>query len=354
MDAFFLHCRAGFEAECAAEVLEQARVRGVAGHCKAAPGSGYVVFTVYAADEAARLQTALRLDELVFARQWFRILAWHPDLPTTDRVGPLVASAAGLASPFGELFLETPDTNEGKALQGLCRGIAKPLNAALGRERLWRPGETALPRLHVCFLSGQAAYVGYALTGNAAPWPMGIPRLRLPRAAPSRSTLKLEEALLRFLSEAERRRLLRPGLVAVDLGAAPGGWTWQLLEHGLWVTAVDNGPLDPGLMASGRVEHLRVDGFRYRPPTPVHWMVCDMVEQPIRIADLTARWLEQRWCRHTIVNLKLPMKRRHQEVRRCLALIEGRLGTAGLRFRLRAKQLYHDREEITLFVATQA
>ncbi len=108
---------------------------------------------------------------------------------------------------------------------------------------------------------------------------MGIPRLKFPTGAPSRSTLKLEEAFLTFLSERERADKLKPGMSAVDLGAAPGGWTWQLVKRGLRVAAVDNGPMAEALMASGLVEHCRIDGFRYRPAQPVDWLVCDIVEQ---------------------------------------------------------------------------
>jgi 23S rRNA (cytidine2498-2'-O)-methyltransferase len=79
-------------------------------------------------------------------------------------------------------------------------------------------------------------------------------------------------------------------------------------------------------------------------------MVCDMVEQPIRIARLAARWLSEGWCRQTIFNLKLPMKQRYAEVRRCLDEIETCLQAASLSYRLAAKQLYHDREEITVYV----
>ncbi|MBK6435110.1 MAG: hypothetical protein IPF83_04000 [Rhodanobacteraceae bacterium] len=32
------------------------------------------------------------------------------------------------------------------------------------------------------------------------------------------------------------------------------------------------------------VDHLRADGFRYQPNKAVEWMVCDMVEQPIKVA----------------------------------------------------------------------
>ena len=133
----------------------------------------------------------------------------------------------------------------------------------------------------------------------------------------------------------------------MDLGAAPGGWTYQLVRRGLNVTAVDNGPMDPKLLDSGLVEHRREDGFRYRPDRPVDWMVCDIVESPLRVAELAARWLAQGWCRESIFNLKLPMKRRHQELTRCLQHIEGRLAEARVPHRLACKQLYHDREEVT-------
>jgi 23S rRNA (cytidine2498-2'-O)-methyltransferase len=173
----------------------------------------------------------------------------------------------------------------------------------------------------------------------------------MPRDAPSRSTLKLAEALLTLLTEDERARLLKPGMRAVDLGAAPGGWSWQLASRGLQVTALDNGRLAPEVLATGMVEHLRADGLTWRPRRPVDWLVCDMVERPIRIAALVADWIATRHCRNAIFNLKLPMKKRREEVDRCRELIAARLDAEGLRYRLRIKQLYHDREEVTAFLA---
>jgi len=108
--------------------------------------------------------------------------------------------------------------------------------------------------------------------------------------------------------------------------------------------------LDPQLLDSGLVEHVRADGFRYRPAKPVEWMVCDMVEQPIRIATLAAQWLARGWCNYTIFNLKLPMKRRYQEVQRCLTVIEQALHEADVRYEMACKQLFHDREEVTVFL----
>ena len=118
---------------------------------------------------------------------------------------------------------------------------------------------------------------------------------------------------------------------AVDLGAAPGGWTWQLAHRGLRVTAVDNGPLKGEVRDDPLVTHLRADGLAYLPKRPVDWMVCDIVEQPSRIAALVARWIGEGHARHAIFNLKLPMKKRYDEVRRCEAIIARALAKARVR-----------------------
>jgi 23S rRNA (cytidine2498-2'-O)-methyltransferase len=181
---------------------------------------------------------------------------------------------------------------------------------------------------------------------------MGIARLRMPSAAPSRSTLKLAEALLEFFDERERSTLFAPGTTAVDLGASPGGWTWQLVQRHMRVVAVDNGAIDPALLDSGLVKHRRDDGFHFRPPEPVDWMVCDMVESPSRIARLAAQWVGEGWCGGAIFNLKLPMKKRWEEVERCRAIIDEALGGGG--YFLRMKHLSHDREEVTAYLARRA
>jgi 23S rRNA (cytidine2498-2'-O)-methyltransferase len=174
---------------------------------------------------------------------------------------------------------------------------------------------------------------------------MGIARLRMPPSAPSRSTLKLAEALAQFAPGRE----FPAGQSAVDLGASPGGWTRQLVKRGFRVIAVDNGPMDALLMDSGQVKHRRTDGFHFQPAEPVDWMVCDMVESPSRIARLVAAWIAKGWCRESIFNLKLPMKKRWEEVERCRAIIDEGLGGGG--YYLRMKHLYHDREEVTGYLA---
>jgi 23S rRNA (cytidine2498-2'-O)-methyltransferase len=176
---------------------------------------------------------------------------------------------------------------------------------------------------------------------------MGIPRLRFPSGAPSRSALKLEEAFLSFVPEGERRVRLRPGMRAADLGASPGGWTWYLASRGLVVAAVDNGPLDRTLLETGLVEHIRADAFTWRPPRAMDWLVCDLVAPPARVAKLVGVWASRGRCREAVFNLKLPSAGRLAQVRRCAEIISRELDRCGARYSLRFKQLYHDREEVT-------
>jgi 23S rRNA (cytidine2498-2'-O)-methyltransferase len=335
-------CRPGFEGECAQALAALDATVGGGGHARAQRGSGYVEFVTPA---AATL--ACRWRELVFARQLLAVIGQARGLPAGDRLGVLLPMIEADGRRWCDAWVESPDSDAGRELAPLCRGLNAALIAAMKQRRLL---DRASPwRLHLGLTATDAAFVAAAEVAAAAPWPGGIVRLRFPRAAPSRSTLKLEEALLVLLDERERRDWLQPGMTAVDLGAAPGGWTWQLVARSLRVTAVDNGPMDAALLASGLVQHLRADGFRYRPQRPVDWLVCDMVEQPRRVAALVAEWLADGSCRQAMFNLKLPMKKRYDEVQLCLALLRDRLAQAGRGIDLRARQLYHDREEVTVF-----
>lgn len=345
-DCILLYCRAGFEKECAIEILDRAASFGVEGLVKARPASGFVVFIPAEPGALPGLRRSLRFADLIFARQL--IFAFGPvtGLSPGDRLRPLLEPVREGLGKVSEAWLETADTNEAKALSGFVRKFSGHFQRALAAEGLL--GGPELPRLHVFFLNSAAAYLGTSLDGNSSPWPMGIPRLRFPRTAPSRSTLKLEEAFLMFLKDPDHD--LRPGMTAVDLGAAPGGWTWQLVRRHCRTIAVDNGPLAPALLESGLVEHRRTDAFRFRPGKPVDWLVCDIVEQPARCAALVADWIAGGLAPQAIFNLKLPMRKRYEEVLRCRGIMEERVARAGLGCRLSFKQLYHDRAEVTGYI----
>ncbi|HEY9119857.1 MAG TPA: 23S rRNA (cytidine(2498)-2'-O)-methyltransferase RlmM, partial [Marinobacter sp.] len=91
-------------------------------------------------------------------------------------------------------------------------------------------------------------------------------------------------------------------------------------------------------------------GYQWRPRRGVDWMVCDIVDHPRRTAAMAVDWLNQKLCRYTVFNLKLPMKKRYDEWLICRDILEQGLSRTEMTFRIRARHLYHDREEITCFV----
>ena len=350
MNGLLCYCRAGFEPDLAAELGDRAAEAAVAGYARADRGDGYVLFL----GEDAAMARRLPWRSLVFARQSLALFAELRGLDPRDRIAPILvaleaAATEGRPRRFGALWVEHPDSDAGKPLSGLARSFANALRPALRKRGVLSAADDAsLPRLHVCFLAGDHALLASADPATTSPWPLGVPRLRLHAEAPSRSALKLEEALLTLLEPAQREALLRPGMTAADLGAAPGGWTWVLARQGLRVTAIDNGPLRAHLFDTGLVDHLRADGFRWHPSQPLELMVCDMVEQPSRVARRMGEWFREGWCRRSIFNLKLPMKKRWLETRRSL---EAFVAEAAVPVEVRARQLYHDREEITVFAS---
>jgi 23S rRNA (cytidine2498-2'-O)-methyltransferase len=333
--SWLIYCRPGFERDC----VEETRAKPL----EAEEGSGFAL---------VQGKAALAYAQLAFARQLIRLHHDITDLPERDRLTPLLAALPEAPQAFGAVYLETPDTNEGKMLSGFTRRF-QPLfeDALLKAGRL--ENNPRLPRLHVFFPGPRRAIIGSSDPQNSSSAHMGIHRLKLPHDAPSRSYLKLAEAFEVFLSPEERTRWIKPGMTAVDLGAAPGGWTWQLVQRGLKVTAVDNGPMKGAAEGHPAIRHLRQDGFRYRPRHAVDWLVCDMVEQPRRVAALMAEWFAAGLCQRAIFNLKLPMKKRVAALDEALGLVKDALGATSHKYQIAVKQLYHDREEVTVFLARE-
>ncbi|MDR0902992.1 MAG: rRNA methyltransferase [Opitutaceae bacterium] len=160
--------------------------------------------------------------------------------------------------------------------------------------------------------------------------------------APSRSYLKVEEAygvLGREPAEGE---------TVADLGAAPGGWSYSAARRGARVVAVDNGPLKGGALGHPLIEHRREDAFRFQPGPGARfdWLFCDLVEEPHHVMrDIVEPWLERGWCRRFVVVLKFGRVDPAGLLREITApggVLAARAGG------LRARHLYHNREEFTL------
>lgn len=280
---------------------------------------------------------AKQLEDLVFARQ---------GLPV-DAVLPADADAVSLhlaKNKKKSLVLQvfSPDSDEGNTWTKPIQVLHSALTQKLLSQGVTLLSDGTLAHeaggevLHVCFVKPDQVVVGStAARSTLSLSPGGKQRFRRPVDAPSRSSLKLVEAL-DWLGHAPE-----PGEVCVDLGAAPGGWSQVLLQRKCVVVAVDLGKLSPDVAT--KVEHVRMNAFTFSPEIPADWLFCDLAYRPLEVATLLAKWGRRNWARFVVANLKLPMKQRVHIIQRVRSLL-----AAGGWTRIRLRQLYHDRDEVTV------
>lgn len=352
------YCRQGYASQMALELEACMAEQNISGYIKFTKQAGYVAFYFHQTQSLTRLQKQVKFMDLMFARQLVFLVAKPITLDESDRVASLSANLPACDMPLQTCVVESEDTENGKNLSRFCRKFAVPLRNAL-RERDYlykRKFNKPIAGLcwHILLPSSEQALVGISIPGNRSDHEQGIHRLKMPQDAPSRSTLKLEEAIHTFIPKAEQPELFREGYRAVDLGACPGGWTYQLVKRGVQVEAIDNGKMQSQLMATGLVEYYPVDGFKHRPVHgSVQWLVCDMIEQPQRVAKLMAEWLVRGDTRHALFNLKLPMQSRFATMKECLHEIIADLNANEIAHTTQAKHLYHNRDEVTVCVLRQ-
>jgi len=174
----------------------------------------------------------------------------------------------------------------------------------------------------------------------------GQQRMLMDPKSPSRSYLKLEEAFRIYGHEPKRNEKV------IDLGAAPGGWSYSALKRGALVIAIDNGPLKDPVKLHYNMRHLKVDAlkFTYDYPKPVDWLLCDILEKPEIILELLHQWLGNKWCNNFIINIKVGRNDPIVLLNKIRNYEDGLLPYCQS---LHIRQLYHDREEITLMGQTK-
>ena len=151
----------------------------------------------------------------------------------------------------------------------------------------------------------------------SSPFPNGEPGFVEDRhGPPSRAYLKLWETFARL------RRQPGPGDRCLDLGAAPGGWTWLLARTGADVTAIDRAPLAAQIARLPNVtEHLG-SAFGVDPAGfgPLDWWCSDIIAYPDRLLELVTRWLETGQVRNLVCTVKFQGATDHDAAARFAAL----------------------------------
>lgn len=148
---------------------------------------------------------------------------------------------------------------------------------------------------------------------------------------PSRAYLKLWETFTLT------RRWPAKGERVLDLGSAPGGWSFVLAELGADVLSVDKAPLDERVARRPNVTHRRMSAFALDPKEvgPVDWVFSDVICYPERLLRLVRRWLDA-GAERFVCTLKFQGETDH-DVAREFARIEG----------ARLMHLSHNRHELT-------
>ncbi|WP_209860483.1 SAM-dependent methyltransferase [Paenibacillus shirakamiensis] len=192
------------------------------------------------------------------------------------------------------------------------------------------------------FITNDSIFAGISKADhNISDWNGGAVRFQKEEGQISRAKFKLLEAERVFDID------FRSFRNALDIGAAPGGWTSFLLERGLQVTAVDPAKMHPSLLDSPQLTYVQknADSVKFR-DHEFDLLVCDMSWSPKLTAKLVTELLYSLVPGGTaIVTVKLLSKKP-------LALIRDVMDTfdqAHMQIQ-RSKQLFHNRDEITLYM----
>jgi 23S rRNA (cytidine2498-2'-O)-methyltransferase len=207
------------------------------------------------------------------------------------------------------------------------------------------------PRIVVSLLCvAEKGYLGISTAhDNLSDWPGGTRHYAQTPEQISRSEFKLLEALEIFGVHMPSQGR------ALDLGAAPGGWTRLLLEAGLHVVAVDPANLDPRLNGLPHLEHYRGYAETYIEDAVKRKRRFDVIVNDMRMdARDASRLLGQaslclRPEGFVVSVLKLPHETREIQP---LATLREALNILKKDYAIvNARQLFHNRQEVTVIAA---
>ncbi len=207
------------------------------------------------------------------------------------------------------------------------------------------------PQIVISLLcTAEKAYIGISpVSENLSDWPGGARQFAQTPEEISRAEFKLLEALEVFgVSLPSHGR-------AIDLGAAPGGWTRLLLEAGLFVIAVDPANLDPRLKNNPRLEHVRGYAEDYLEQALKTHQRFEVIANDMRIDARDAVRLLNRASAclrpdgFLICTLKLPHA---TPTMNPLAILHESISILSRQYGIvQARQLFHNRQEVTVIAA---
>lgn len=197
------------------------------------------------------------------------------------------------------------------------------------------------------FINGNTYYLGNSLSSQNLNFSCDEYRISSHRGKReiSRAENKLTEALAKYKID-----LGKNGGRALDIGAAPGGWTNVLLQHGFFVDAVDPGDLNPALLSNPKVRHYKckietiAQAEEFAKEHKYDIIVNDMNIEPektAQIMNILTPCLKENGL--SIVTIKLPGNP-EKGISEAISVLSEKFNI------LKVNNLFHNRQEVTTLI----
>ena len=149
---------------------------------------------------------------------------------------------------------------------------------------------------------------------------------------PNRAYLKLWEIF------ATQDLKIKPDDCAIEIGAAPGGWSWVLSQYFKKVYTFDRADLDPKVKKIKNIQHIIGDAFKINPDeyTDCTWFFSDLICTPEKIHETIEFWLAHSRVKNFICTIKFKGDTPFEVIDKLLKIHDSKI-----------VRLYHNKNEVT-------
>lgn len=154
---------------------------------------------------------------------------------------------------------------------------------------------------------------------------------------PNRAYLKLWEVF------ATLDLKIKPEDCAIEIGAAPGGWSWVLSQYFEKVYTFDRADLDPKVKKIKNITHVKGDAFKIDPDefSDCTWLFSDLICTPEKIYETVQFWLAHGRVKNFVCTIKFKGDCDFEIIDKFLKIPDSKV-----------VRLYHNKNEVTWIKVT--
>jgi len=149
---------------------------------------------------------------------------------------------------------------------------------------------------------------------------------------PNRAYLKLWEVFT------TQQLKIKQDDCALEIGAAPGGWSWVLSQYFKKVYTFDRADLAPQVKKIKNITHVQGDAFKISPDDfkDVTWFFSDLICTPEKIHETIEFWLAHSRVRNFVCTIKFKGDTPFEVIDKLLKIPDSKI-----------VRLYHNKNEVT-------